>query len=409
MSTAPSVPGAAPENHPELAPAGAPRIARLRRVLGNRTVESSLTVIGFLILFAGYAVWLGNTFVSVEARLLDIHANVPILILGLAVLVTLVAGLFDLSVAGMATLTTFLAIGLATKEGWPFAVVIIACLGVGFLGGLINGLLVEGLGVNTFIATLGSGGVFVGISAVYSGGTLVVPPAEGPALPQWFVDMGSLGSKFPSWILVVAVVLAAVGAWAALARSRPTNMSERKWQVVRAGIVLVVALVLVVLFDLPDWLSEASWLVAMLIALAFVLWVLLEYTTYGRYLQATGANRQAARLAGVRVKKEVIKAFVLGGVLSALAGVLLAANQGSAAPDVASSFLLPAFAAAFLSTVVFSTGAFTVWGTIIGGTFVVWVSQGLIVGGLPPTWTFVVNGLVLVSAVALSTIMRRAN
>ncbi len=82
-------------------------------------------------------------------------------------------------------------------------------------------------------------------------------------------------------------------------------------------------------------------------------------------------------------------------------------RQGSASPDVAVGFLLPAFAAAFLSTVVLSTGRFTVWGAIIGGTFLVWISQGLIVGGLPFTWTDVVNGVVLVIAVALSTVFFR--
>jgi ribose/xylose/arabinose/galactoside ABC-type transport system permease subunit len=48
-----------------------------------------------------------------------------------------------------------------------------------------------------------------------------------------------------------------------------------------------------------------------------------------------------------------------------------------------------------------------VWGTLIGGIFVVWVSQGLIIGGVAPQWTDVVNGVVLVVAVALSAFMRR--
>ena len=74
---------------------------------------------------------------------------------------------------------------------------------------------------------------------------------------------------------------------------------------------------------------------------------------------------------------------------------------------MASGYLLPAFAAAFLSTVVLSSGRFKVWGTLIGGTFLVWVSQGLIVGGLAFTWTSVVNGAVLIAAVALSTVFRR--
>jgi len=87
--------------------------------------------------------------------------------------------------------------------------------------------------------------------------------------------------------------------------------------------------------------------------------------------------------------------------------VILAANQGAASPDIGTGFLLPAFAAAFLGTVIMSTGRFHVWGTLIGGTFLVWVTQGLIVGGVPFTWTDVINGVVLVAAVAVSTIFRR--
>jgi ribose/xylose/arabinose/galactoside ABC-type transport system permease subunit len=144
-----------------------------------------------------------------------------------------------------------------------------------------------------------------------------------------------------------------------------------------------------------------------LVVIAAAMWVLLDHTSYGRYLHATGYNPEAARLTGVDTGKETFKAFAIGGVLAAVAGVLLTANQGSAAPDAAATFLLPAFAAAFLSTVVLSAGRFTVWGAVVGGTFLVWVSQGLIVGGLPFTWTDIVNGAVLASAVAMSTVLRR--
>jgi ribose/xylose/arabinose/galactoside ABC-type transport system permease subunit len=86
---------------------------------------------------------------------------------------------------------------------------------------------------------------------------------------------------------------------------------------------------------------------------------------------------------------------------------MIGANQGTATSNVAAGYLLPAFGAVFLSTVIFSTGKFTVFGTIVGGTFLVWVAQGLVVGGVPSEWTDVVNGSMLVLAVAGSTLMRR--
>jgi ribose/xylose/arabinose/galactoside ABC-type transport system permease subunit len=380
-----------------------------RRFLRAKGVESSLTAVGFALIFAFYAIWLGSKFLNVEALLLDVHSNVPILVLGLAVLVTLVGGQFDLSVAGMATLTTSLSIGLVAKNGLPFGLVLVICIAVGAFGGLVNGLVVERLGVNPFIATLGSGGVFAGIALVYSGGTAVVPEPEGHQLPHWFTQMGSFGTKFPSPILWIAFALAMLGLYATLSGLRPASMAINRWRAIRAAGVIVLVAILFVVFDLPTWIENISWLLAIMLVIGLVVWTLLRLTTYGRYLKASGSNREGATLAGINVSREVIKAFVIGGLLAAIAGILLGASQGSAAPEIAAGFLLPAFAAAFLSTVIFSAGAFNVWGTILGGAIIIWVAQGLIIGGLPPTWSGVVNGTVLIVAVALSTVMRRAN
>jgi ribose/xylose/arabinose/galactoside ABC-type transport system permease subunit len=384
------------------------KASTLRRVASSKALEASLTFIVFVVLFAIYAIWLGGDFTNAESRLLDVHQNVPVMMLGLAVLVTLIGGQFDLSVASMATLTTFLAIGLVAKDGWPFGLVIAFCLAVGIAGGLLNAIVVEFLKVNAFIATLGTLGMFLGVSRVYSSGAQIVPdPTGGHQLPTWFVDLGSFTTKFPSWILAIAAVLAAVGMVMAAKRLKPAGWDDRRWLVASSAAVVAIAAVLYLGLGLDEWIDKASWMIALLLVVGLAIWLLLQYTTFGRYLKATGSNREAARLAGVKTRRHVMLSFVLGGFLAAMAGVLLAANQGAATPDIAGSYLLPAFAAAFLSTVVFSTGHFTVWGTLIGGIFVVWVSQGLIIGGLDPTWTDVVNGAVLVAAVALSTVMRR--
>ena len=391
------------------APAGDRRQPARGGLLQSAALRGSVTFLAFLLLFGAYGAWLGDAFLSTDARLLDVHQNAPVLLLGLAVLVTLIAGQFDLSVASMATLTTFLAIGLKITQGWPFALVVVACLAIGAGGGLLNGLLVVRLRVNTFIATLATGGIFLGLSAVYSKGTQLSPTSDSHPLPGWFSGPGSLGAftnKVPSavaWVIAAVLLVAAISA---VLRRRPARIDAQRWRIVAPVGVAVLALVLVLLG--ADGIVEGmSWTIVLLLAVAAVLWVALTQTTFGRHLHATGSNAEAAELAGVRTGRQTIWAFVVGGVLAALAGVVLAANQGSASPDVANGYLLPAFAAAFLSTVVLSTGRFTVWGTIIGGTFLVWVSQGLIVGGLEFTWTEVVNGAVLAIAVAVSGVLRR--
>ena len=377
--------------------------ARVRSDRGRVAVEGSLTFIAFIVLFGIYSAWLGQRFLNWDARLLDVHQSVPTVLLGFAVLVTLVSGKFDLSIASVASLSVYLTVGLTVRDGLPFPLVLAIVLVMGVAVGIVNGLLVERLGVNTFIATLGTGSVVLGFSRVYSGGSVI--SAGDWTLPSWFTAFGSFGQKIPLALVVIAALALAVGVFFALARIRPERVSPSAWRLTRLVLVLVIAALLLTV-GFP-FLSGIPWSVLILIFAALLLWILMDNTSFGRHLRAAGSNPEAARLAGVPVSREIMKAFILGGVLAALAGVVLAAGQGSASPDAAGGFLLPAFAAAFLSTVIFSNGRFNVLGTILGGVFVVWTSIGLVIGGVPQTWTNVINGVVLVAAVALSTYVRR--
>lgn len=401
MNTIASPPPAAPE-----APSQRNRLTALR---DSPTFERCLSPFAFLLIFVGFAFWTGDQFVSVPGRMLDIHLSVPILVLGLSVLVTLICGEFDLSIGSMATLTTFFAVGLRVESGWDFWLVLLVCVLCGVVGGLVNGWLVVKVQVNAFIATLGTGGVMLGLSNVYGGGTTINPSPEGPQLPGWFSGQNSLGdfaAKAPSWLVWIS--LAVITGWLVMSmlRHRPARFDERTWIPITVATLVVAAAFLFLVADLTDWVDQTSWLIATLAIIAALCWLLMNLTTFGRHLYATGANPEAARLAGVPVGRQKIKAFVLGGVLAAISGVLLASSQGSAAQAAAAGYLLPAFAAAFLSTVIFSRGQFRVWGTIFGGIFLVWVNQGLAGAGVPFTWTQVINGVVLILAVSMATLLR---
>jgi ribose/xylose/arabinose/galactoside ABC-type transport system permease subunit len=393
---------------PDVAEGGPPTPRRPRvAFLGSRTAQSLMTFVAFMAVFVVLLAWLGTSFADVGSRLLDVHQNAPILLLSLAVLVTLVSGQFDLSVGSMATLTTFLVVGLVARQGWPMWLAIVVCLLIGAGGGLLNALLVMKLRVTAFIATLGTGGVLAGISSVYSGGSQLAPTGDDHLLPTWFSGLGSLGSfnaKVPdaaTWsVFVFGAIALGAGVVGALRRGE-------RGRAVGLGVLALTVLLLAVTGVLSDVTAQLSWTIAVVLAISTFMWLLLHHTAFGRRLFATGSNATAARLAGVNPVAETTRAFVIGGLLAASAGVLLGANQGSASPDAGAAFLLPAFAGAFLSTVLFSTGGFNVWGAIVGGTFLIWVAQGLIIGGLPFTWTSVINGSVLVLAVALSTLLRQ--
>jgi ribose transport system permease protein len=102
------------------------------------------------------------------------------------------------------------------------------------------------------------------------------------------------------------------------------------------------------------------------LALALMLWVVLEFLPVGRYLYAIGANPKAAALNGIPVRKFVMGAFIASGFLSALAGVLLASKLRIGQASVGLEFLLPALVGAFLGSTTIKPGRVNVWGTIVG-------------------------------------------
>lgn len=100
--------------------------------------------------------------------------------------------------------------------------------------------------------------------------------------------------------------------------------------------------------------------------IALALWLVLEYTAVGRFLYAIGANPRAAELNGIPTRKFVVGAFVTSGVMTALAGVLLASKLRIGQASVGLEFLLPALVGAFLGSTTIKPGRVNVWGTIIG-------------------------------------------
>jgi ribose transport system permease protein len=102
------------------------------------------------------------------------------------------------------------------------------------------------------------------------------------------------------------------------------------------------------------------------IAIALIMWVIYEYLPIGRYLYAIGASPKAAALNGIPVRKYVMASFVASGLMTALAGVLLAAKLRIGQASVGLEFLLPALVGAFLGSTTIKPGRVNVWGTMIG-------------------------------------------
>lgn len=143
------------------------------------------------------------------------------------------------------------------------------------------------------------------------------------------------------------------------------------------------------------------------LAIAIVLWFVLEHTPPGRYLFFTGEGREAARLAGVRVNRIRFVSFVSSALLAWFAGFILVGQTGAANTTFGGPFLLPAFAAGFLGATTIKPGRYNVWGTVIAVLLLASGTTGLQLLGAADWVTDVFNGAALVLAVTLARLVSR--
>jgi ribose transport system permease protein len=147
--------------------------------------------------------------------------------------------------------------------------------------------------------------------------------------------------------------------------------------------------------------------VYIMLGVFLVSWVVLNRTLAGHHLQAIGSNRVASRLAGVRVERITLAAFAICSLCAAIGGVVLAARIGSGQVTGGDGYLLSAFAAVFLGASVLKDGQFHVIGTFVGVLIVAVTFNGLSILGAPSAAQYLVQGGILIAAVALSTLSRR--
>ena len=143
------------------------------------------------------------------------------------------------------------------------------------------------------------------------------------------------------------------------------------------------------------------------LVIALVIFYVFDYTAVGKRLLFVGTGRDVARLSGIRVGKLRIGALVSAGFLAALAGIIYAGTSGSADPTSGSSFLLPAFAAAYLGATTIKPGRFNPWGAVVAAYFLITGVTGLAILGINTWVQDVFYGGALIVAVVMSQLVRR--
>jgi ribose transport system permease protein len=263
--------------------------------------------------------------------------------LTVAMLLPLIVGEFDVSLATVFATAMVVTAWLATDHGVPILVATVIALIVATAVGFLNGLLVIATGANSLVVTLGTLTVLRGVTeAITQGGTITVVGEVGAGLRR-LTEPSPLGLPIP------VVYLAILG---------------------------------------------------------LLVWYLTEHTSVGRYWHAVGGSADGARLAGLRVNRLKIGAFALGGLLAGMAGVVQLAKTGTAGASLGGGFLFPTLAAAFLGAAAFRLGAFNVRGSITAILVLAVGVTGIRMSGAPLWIDEVFNGAALIVAVAIVRLLR---
>jgi ribose transport system permease protein len=147
--------------------------------------------------------------------------------------------------------------------------------------------------------------------------------------------------------------------------------------------------------------------VYIMIAVYLIAWFVLERTRYGRHVYAVGGNAEAARLAGVNVKRVITSVYVVSGACAGLAGVIFSARVVSAQPNAGTGYELDAIAAVVLGGTSLMGGRGRIVGTLIGSVILGVLTTGLILLNVPFFTQLLIKGVVIIVAVAIDSLKQR--
>ena len=148
-------------------------------------------------------------------------------------------------------------------------------------------------------------------------------------------------------------------------------------------------------------------LIAIMLCVVVAAQILISATRIGRYMQATGANPTASRLAGIDTDGYKILALALSGLAAAFTGILLTAKLGSANPEGAAGYMMDAFASALLGMTVLSMGRANPFGTFIGALMIGIINNGMTLAGSPYYTQDITKGVIIILSVALTSLQSR--
>jgi D-xylose transport system permease protein len=321
-------------------------------------------------------------------------------VLAVGMLMVIVAGQIDLSVGSVVGLAGGAAAMAQDPAGLGGALGIAMLTGV--VVGAVQGSLISYGNIPAFIVTLGGllawRGVILGLS---KGATI-------PVREHFFRELGV--GKLPESVGYV-IGAAAIAAVVFMTLSRNRARKRHGLSVPSLGATalrLVVPVVLIALFIY--WMNLGQGMpvpVLVLLIVAVLGGFLTQNTTFGRYLYAIGGNPDAARLSGINIRRYILAAYCVLGLLVGVASLLHTGRVGSASPDAGTLMELDAIAACVIGGTSLMGGRGSVSGAVVGALIMASLDNGMSLLNVESYTQYIVKGAVLVAAVGFDMLGRR--
>jgi D-xylose transport system permease protein len=331
----------------------------------------------------------------------------PVGIIALGVVLVLLLGEIDLSVGSVSGLAAAVLAWTIVYQGQSLWLGLLLGAGAGAVIGVVYGLLYTKIGVPSFVMTLAGLLGFLGLQLWVLGknGTVNLPPSSGliEFARRSFVDGAA------AYVLVVVVVaLYAAAQFLAMRRRQAAGLSAQAPVVLAIKVALLLAGGLFLAYYLGID-RGFGYLPLFFLALVVLFDILLRRTTWGRHVFAVGGNEEAARRSGIKVDAIYISVFTLTGLLSAVGGILAAAqltsvSQASGGTDTN----LTAIAAAVIGGTSLFGGRGSAWAALLGIIVLQSIQAGLNLVGVDSSVRYMVTGAVLLLAVSIDSVSRRA-
>ncbi len=328
-------------------------------------------------------------------------------VISLGIVCVLMLGEIDLSVGSMSGVGSALIGVLWVNQGVPLPLAIAGAMVLGATVGVIYATLRNHLGMPSFVSTLSGLLALLGLQLYMLGstGSINLPYGSGMVNFGQLLIMPALVSY--ALALIPGIVMLVMGL-RANQRRRAANLSAGS----SGGLVLKAMLTTVGLVAVIYYLSlgrGVPWMFGLFVGLVVVMNYALTRTQWGRSMKAVGGNAEAARRAGINVRRIYISAFMLCSMLAALGGVLSSARLASASQQAGTGDVnLNAIAAAVIGGTSLFGGRGSAWSALLGIIVIQSIANGLTLLNLSSSLRYMITGGVLAIAVIVDSLARQS-